>query len=31
VLDGYAALDGAGPGDPRVFVFYQMAVDLRRP
>ena len=30
VLDDYARLDG-DPGGPRVFVFYQMEVALRRP
>ncbi len=31
VLDTYASLDGGGPDSPRVFVFYQMEVELARP
>ncbi len=31
VLDAYARLDGGGPGRPRVFVFYQMEVEMTRP
>ena len=31
VLDAYARLDGGGPDRPRVFVFYQMEVEMTRP